>query len=240
MAVAGTAVNAGGPGVPSLFFSRFHPSLGAWSRYSMVEESMGVADTTDLYLSLPARETRGGILYYRVEMLKRPRGRPGAPLAAYLLVRAGEDYRHAPPSSYVKEMVVREADGSVSKVDLRELEDGSGSPEMRWEETGVESLRVGRRVIPCRVERGSGHSRKVVPVGSATLVEESQAEGRIWWSEDIPLFGTVRCTLELRTRSHLDPPLPGVPVSKPKVYRITVELLDFGSEGARAPFSGEH
>jgi hypothetical protein len=210
--------------------------VGAWCRYLIVDEAMGEIDSTLFYFAVLDRETTpdGDSFWVEVEMQPSRATRAQREVARALV--AGTVHDLADGDSlyrYVRELYVKKGSDPVEPadpVDLKRVTLARPTSESDWtRREGVDVRTPGREWI-CDFKELTVEESREVPTGGVTLLQRTSDRFRVWTSDEVPVFGMVKCVIERSRESRTVPPVPGIPNAGARESRTTAVVVDYGSD----------
>jgi len=211
-------------------------TVGAWCRYLVVDEAMGDADSSTVYLAIVGREkTPAGNAYW----LEIESGPFGAPPAERDVARALIDQRVQSMDEgdslyhYVIRVYTKKGQGPVeagNPDDLKRLTVVSPTSETDWQidPRGVVSTPQGE--LTCEHRRFEKDQSRDVPTGRVTLKIRQTDRVQVWISPAIPIFHLARCEIDRTRETRTVPVVRGIPDSGPKHSRTTSAIVAYGTD----------
>lgn len=210
-------------------------TVGAWCRYEVIDEAMGVSDTSTVYLAVVGREkTATGVAYW----LEVENGMRGAPKSERDVARALVDERiHTLPQGdslyhYISRFYTIKGDGPVEPGDpklLRRLTLVSPNSPTDWKTEAGRSVETPAGKFVCERRSFESSESKDIPSGRVTLKQKRSDRVVAWTSPSVPLFHLVKSEIERTRESKTVPPVRGIPESGPKKSRTTSTLVAHGT-----------
>jgi len=217
-------------------------TVGAWCRYLVVDEAMGDADSSTVYLAVVGREKTPAGNAYWLEIESSPLGAPpdDRDLARALVdervrtMAEGDSLYH-----YISRFYVKKGGGPVETGDprdLRRLTVVSPAAETDWklEPESVLSTPAGK--LTCQRRHFERDESRDIPRGKVTLTLRKNDRVQVWIAPAIPIFHLARCEIDRTREARTVPPVKGIPDSGPKHSRTTSEIVGRGT-GAKALIS---
>ncbi len=210
-----------------------------WCRYIVVDEGMGLVDSSSVYIAIVGREdTPNGPAYW----LEIENGRFGSAADDRDLARAliDADVRTMADTDslyrFVSRYYIRKGRGPVETGDVHDLKRltiVSPNSDRDWIVTPNTSTITQAGTFVCESRRFERVESNEVPSGRVRIVQERTDRVQVWTSPKIPVFHLAQCIVERERESKTIPPVRGVPVSGPRRSRTTSTVVAFGS-GAKS------
>lgn len=222
--------------VPGVEFSHLSLSQGAWCRYRVADEALGIVDSSEIYIGIPDTAMTAAGPAYWVEIETRPlHGSPDdAQILKFLVLEritsmgVGDSL-----GDYVLRLYNKSGANPPQEEDPKSFERFSqvvSTPDSSWVvRPGVATDTAGRRLTCTLKERRAEETRRI-DTGSVTLVRRSQDDFRVWFCDDVPIFRLAKCEIARVRDTETIPPIAGIPASGKKESKTTAELVAFGHD----------
>lgn len=220
--------------IPGVEFSKLSLEKGAWCRYRVADEALGVIDSSEIYIGVPESEkTEAGPAFW-VEIESRPlHGSPqdGQILKLLVLERITSMGIGDSLGDYVLRLYNKSGGRPPQEEDPKGFERFSlvvATPDSSWVETpGVAIVTAGGR-FGCTLKERQASDTREIKTGSVTLVRRGQDRFKVWFCDDVPVFRLAKCEIARMRETETVPPIPGIPASGRKESKTTAELVAFG------------
>lgn len=228
------ARDAGSFLIPGVDFHKLEFDVGSWCRYDVLDEAMGIVDSTEVYLGVTGQETTADGLAYWIEMETRPRGGapPDARLVKLLVLDSIRAFAEGDSlGQYVLKLYNRNGIHPPEEEDPRHFQDfplvnpTTGSS---WQATDDVPIDTAAGAFICTMKHRNVNNDKEIDTGSVVLLKQSSDDFTVWFSEDIPVFRMARCEIIRHRRTETRPRIPGIPPASSKDSRTRAELVAFG------------
>ncbi len=245
---AGIALVAGVPGsraadagsvlLPGIDIRTIDFEVGAWCRYVVVDEAMGVLDSSAVYIAVVGREktSRGPAYWLEIESGPVSGSPDERDLARALLderVRTMADgdslYR------YVSRYYIRKGRGPVEPGDVHDLKRltiVSPTSDRDWIVTPRTSVSTPAGRFESESRRFEKTESNEIPSGRVKIVQRRVDRVEVWTTDAVPVFHLARCVVERERESKTIPAVRGIPESGPRRSRTTSVVVAFG-KGAK-------
>jgi hypothetical protein len=213
-------------------------TVGAWCRYRVIDEAMGVTDTSTVYLAVVGREKTATGSAYWLEVESRG---PGAAQAERDAARALIDERVRSMAAddslhhYVSRFYTKKGDGPVETGDarqLRRLSIASPASGADWKSETNQTVKTPAGTFVCERRGFVRTEARDIPSGRVMLKQKRSDRVEVFTSPSVPLFHLVQSVIERTRESRTVPPVRGIPDAGPRKSRITSLLIAHGT-GAR-------
>jgi hypothetical protein len=224
--------------LPGIDLRTIEFTVGAWCRYRVVDEAMGLSDTSTVYLAVVGRENVAGAAAYWLEVESIP---PGGDRSERDTARALIDERIRDGSAgdslhaYISRFYTRKGDGAVREGDagqLRRLRIASPASPSDWTIVPGQSVPTPAGSFVCEKRFFVSTQTRDVPSGRVVLKQKRSDRVEVFTSAKVPLFHLVRSEIVRTRESRTVPPVRGIPETGPKTSRTTSLLVAHGT-GAR-------
>lgn len=232
------AADAGSVLLPGIDIRNIDFDVGAWCRYVVVDEAMGVTDSSVVYIAVVGREsTSHGVAYW----LEIENGPVSSPPSERDVARAlvDEDVRRMAEGDslyrYVREYYVKKGEGPVEPGDvhdLRRLTVVHPASDRDWVVSPRAPVATPAGELPCESRRFEKTTTSEVPSGRVTISQRRTDRVEVWTSAAVPVFHLARCVVERERESKTTPAVRGIPESGPRRSRTTSVVVAFG-KGAK-------
>lgn len=232
--VAGSSARQADFLIPGADFSKLTFEVGAWCRYYVADEALGVVDSTEIYLGITAQvRTPEGPAFW-VEMETRPRGgeaEDARVLKLLVLERIQSFSTGDSLGEFVLELYNKQGIAPPEKEDPRTFEDFSlvaPTVDSTWVSTaGVPASTIAGEFSSTMKHRLVNNDSEV-KTSNVRLIRESRDDFTVWFSDDVPVFHLARCEIVRVRRTETRPKVSGIPPSTRKDSKTTAELVAFG------------
>jgi hypothetical protein len=209
--------------------------VGAWCRYQVIDEALGEADTSTVYLAVVGREkTATGVAYWlEVENSVR-----GAPRSERDVARALVDERIRTLSEgdslyhYISRFYTVRGDGPVEPGDpkvLRRLTMVSPASQQDWKTQPDQRVETPAGKFVCEHRNFENSESRDIPSGSVVVKQKKSDRVDVWISPAVPLFHLVKSEIARSRESRTVPAVRGIPQSGPRTSRTTSILVAHGT-----------
>jgi hypothetical protein len=213
--------------------------VGTWCRYVVVDEAMGVTDSSEVYIAVVGREStpRGPAYWLEIES-----GPAAAPPSERDLARAlvDEGVRTMAEGDslyrYVSQYYHRKGRGPVEAGDvndLRRLTIVSPASDRDWVVTPHTKVSTPAGEFACESRRFEKTTSSETPSGRVKIVQRRRDQVEVWTSSAVPVFHLARCVVERERESKTVPAVRGIPASGPRRSKTTSMIVAFG-KGAKS------
>lgn len=221
--------------LPGIDMRSIEFTVGAWARYRVIDEAMGVADTSTVYLAVVGLEktSAGNAYWLEVESIA-----PGASASESDVARALVDERvqHMAPGDslhpYISRYYTQKGDGPVQEGDpkqLRRLSMASPASPADWKTETNQSVKTPAGTFVCERRSFVASEARDIPSGRVILKQKRSDRVDVFTSPSVPVFHLVKSEIERTRESHTVPPVRGIPESGPKQSRTTSLLVAHGT-----------
>ncbi len=220
--------------LPGVEFSRLTLSVGAWCRYLVVDQALGIDDSTEIYIGIPSQRTISGNEAFWVEIESKLYGRGETEREVRKLLVTGSITEASPGDSlakYILELYIKKGTSPIRAENPSGLEDlplRSPTADSSWILVHGVEVSTPAGSFSCTKKERSVTSEKVIPAGRAKLIERTNDHSAVWISDPVPIFHLVRCLIERSRESEMIPDIPGIPVPERRESRTTAELIRYG------------
>lgn len=224
--------------LPGIDMRSIEFTVGAWCRYRVIDEAMGTADTSTVYLAVVGHEKTATGNAYWLEVENVP---PGPDGAEHDVARALVDesiQRMAPGDSlhqYISRFYTRKGNGPVEEGDprqLRRLSMASPASPADWKTESGRSVTTPAGTFVCERRTFDATESRDIPSGRVILKQKRRDHVEVFTSPAVPVFHLVKSEIERTRESRTVPPVRGIPETGPKQSRTTSLLIAHGT-GAR-------
>jgi len=208
--------------------------VGKWCRYLIVDEALGVADSSEVTVAIVGREDVGGEPAYWVEFEAGPYGAAAADRDRTLALVSGGITRHARGDSlyrYVHTLYNQKGEAHPERADPRSLERLTltrPTTDADWTAGGEAAVSTPAGDLRCQRRDLSVETAKEIPSGRVTVVQRNTDRFTVWSAREVPVFHLVKCVIERTRESRTRPAVRGIPDVGPRESRTTTLLLAFG------------
>lgn len=222
--------------LPGIDIRRAELDAGKWCRYLVVDEADGISDSMIVYVAVLGTENIDGMEWFWLEFESAPVG-SGADdhdVTRVLLSSTIQDLSRGDSLyHYVREMYVRRGTEPVSAADPRDLKrltltDPTSDDD--WHIGEPESLETRMGPIVCARKELLLEESREIPAGRVKISQYRRDHFVVWTSQEVPIFGLVRCIIERERESKTIPSLPGIPEAGRRTSRVTTVLLGHGDD----------
>jgi hypothetical protein len=234
--VAVPAVCGDGFLIPGVALSDAVFEVGAWCRYLVVDEVMGVKDTTVVYLAVTGAVESDGSPAWWLELESTPKGSPPDRRELAKALISSKVKNVAPGDSlvqFVTELYVKKGSGAVEQADpsgLKQLTLSNPTPDSEWTIKSGSTIDTPNGSFVCDHKHLAVTDDREIDMGRVTLVKNDTDVFDVWLSDDVPIFRVVRCDIERVRDSRTVPQVPGIPDIEREQSRTTVELISYGKD----------
>jgi hypothetical protein len=220
--------------IPGVDFSQLDLTSGAWCRYLVVDKALGVDDSTEVYIAVPAREKTSDGDAYWVEIRSRPYGADvteGEIYKLLVLATITEATEQDTLVHYVVQFYIKKGIEPITAEDPARLRDfplGPPTSKSLWIiEPGV-TVTTPAGNFSCEKKKRAVVTEKEIPTGRIKLVEKRNDRWAVWFADEVPVFHLVKCSIERSKETKAVPEVPGIPSSGRRESETVAELLGFG------------
>ncbi|MGD8413321.1 MAG: hypothetical protein PVF33_03775 [Candidatus Latescibacterota bacterium] len=222
--------------IPGVALSDAVFEVGAWCRYLVVDEVMGVSDTTIVYLAVTGTVESKGSPAWWLELESTPKGSPPEQkeLAKALVSSAVKNV--APGDSlvqFVTELYLKKGSGPVEQADpsgLKQLTLSNPTPDSEWTVKHGVNIDTPNGSFVGDYKHLTVTDDREIDMGRVTLIKNDTDVFDVWLSDEVPIFRVVKCDIERVRDSRTVPEVPGIPGKEREQSRTTVELVSFGKD----------
>jgi hypothetical protein len=220
--------------IPGVDFSKLVLEEGAWCRYRVADEALGLIDSSEIYVGVPSRQVTPEGPAFWVEIETRPVG-AGNEDSQVLKLLVLERITRFSVGDSLGDYVVKLYNKSGTHPPREEDPKGSKrfslvipTTDSSWAATpDVPTVTAGGRFTCIKKERVVVDDKEV-PTGNVTLIKRARDDFKVWFCDDIPVFRLARCEIIRFRETETVPPITGIPASGRKISRTTAELVAFG------------
>jgi hypothetical protein len=221
--------------LPGIDMRSIEFTVGAWCRYRVIDEAMGLSDTSTVYLAVVGREKTATGNAYWLEVENVP---PGPAGVEHDVARALVDeriQRMAPGDSlhrYISRFYTQKGDGPVQEGDprqLRRLSMASPASASDWKIEAGRSITTPAGTFVCERRTFVSSEARDIPSGRVILKQKRSDHVDVFTSPSVPVFHLVKSEIERTRESRTVPPVRGIPESGPKTSRTTSLLIAHGT-----------
>jgi hypothetical protein len=233
------AADAGSVLLPGIDLRTIDFQVGAWCRYVVVDEAMGVTDSSEVYIAVVSRESTPRGAAYWLEIESGPvAGPPADRDLARALVDEGVKTMAEGDSlyRYVSRYYHRRGRGPVEAGDvndLRRLTIVSPASDRDWVVTPQTKVSTRAGEFACESRRFEKTTTSETPSGRVKIVQRRRDQVEVWTSSAVPVFHLVRCVVQRERESKTVPTVRGIPASGPRQSKTTSIIVAFG-KGAKS------
>jgi hypothetical protein len=220
--------------IPGVDFSKLVLKEGAWCRYRIADEALGLIDSSEIYVGVPSSEMTPEGSAYWVEIETRPLG-AGADEAQILKLLVLERIRSFNVGDSLGDYVVRLYNKSgthpLQEEDPKEFKRFSlviPTTDSSWVATPDVLTVTAAGDFACIKKERVVVDDKEVATGKIKLIKKARDDFKVWFCEDIPVFRLARCEIVRVRETETVPKITGIPASGRKTSRTTAELVAFG------------
>jgi hypothetical protein len=222
--------------IPGVDFSRLDLTAGAWCRYLVVDKALGIDDSTEVYIGLPARVKVSQGTATWVEIQSKPYGGGAEEEEVYKMlildsitqVSAQDTLVHYVIQFYIKKGI--EPVTAEDPARLRDFPLGPPTSKSLWIiEPGV-AVTTPAGDFSCEIKKRAVVTEKEIPAGSIKLVEKRNDRWAVWFTDEVPIFHLVKCRIERSKETKAVPEVPGIPSSGKRESETIAKLLGFGHD----------
>ncbi len=230
--------DAGSVLLPGIDIRTIDFQVGAWCRYVVVDEAMGVLDSSAVYIAVVGREKTPRGAAYWLEIESGPlRSKPADRDLARALVDEGVKTMAAGDSlyRYVSRYYIRRGRGPVEPGDahdLKRLTIVTPTSDRDWVVTPQTKISTPAGELACESRRFEKTESNEVPSGRVKIVQRRTDRVEVWTSSAVPVFHLARCVVERERESKTIPAVRGIPDSAPRRSRTTSVVVAHG-KGAK-------
>jgi len=180
--------------IPGVDFSKLVLEEGAWCRYRVADEALGLIDSSEIYVGVPSSEMTPDGLAFWVEVETRPAG-AGTEEAQVLKLLVMEQIRRFSVGDSLGDYVVRLYNRSgthpIREENPKESKRFSlviPTTDSSWVATpDVPTVTAGGHFTCIKKERVVVDDKEV-PTGNVKLIKRARDEFKVWFCDDIPVF----------------------------------------------------
>jgi hypothetical protein len=209
--------------------------VGAWCRYRVIDEAMGQADTSTVYIAVVGRETSdaGGAYWLEVATIAPGETESGQDVARALVderiktIAPGDSLHH-----FISRYYTRKGDGPVEEGDpkqLRRLSMASPASAADWKIQSERSVQVPAGTFVCEQRSFESTESRDIPSGRVILKQKRSDRVIVFTSPKVPVFHLVKSEIERTRESRTAPQVRGIPEAGPKTSRTTSLLVAHGT-----------
>jgi hypothetical protein len=232
------AADAGSVLLPGIDIRDIDFDVGAWCRYVVVDEAMGVTDSSLVYIAVVGRESTSRGTAYWLEIENGPvSSRPSERDIARALV--DEDVRRMAEGDslyrYVRKYYVRKSGGPVEPGDVHDLKRLTvvhPASDRDWVVAPRAKVVTPAGELSCESRRFEKTIANEVTSGRVKIVQRRTDRVEVWTSGAVPVFHLARCVVEREREAKTIPAVRGIPESGPRRSRTTSVVVAFG-KGAK-------
>jgi hypothetical protein len=222
--------------LPGVTFSNADFTVGAWCRYTVVDELPGERDSTIVYIAITGSTVAGGGRSFWLELKTGP---AHAETGEFEAVKAliSYDIKNLQPGDslchYVSRLYIKKGTGPVETADPAELErltSTNPTSDSDWDLSKGEKIETPGGSFLCDRKSRTVLDQREIPMGRTTLVKNDSDACDAWFCDEVPIFRLVRCVIERVRESKTVPSIPGIPDKGREVTRTTVELTEYGTD----------
>ena len=221
--------------LPGIDMRSIEFTVGAWCRYRVIDQAMGLTDTSTVYLAVVGREKTATGNAYWLEVENVP---PGPAGVEHDVARALVDeriQRMAPGDSlhhYISRFYTRKGNGPVQEGDsrqLRRLSVASPKSPSDWKSEPNKSVTTPAGTFVCERRMFDASESRDIPSGRIILKQKRSDHVEVFTSPSVPVFHLVKSEIERTRESRTVPPVRGIPETGPKKSRTTSLLIAHGT-----------
>jgi hypothetical protein len=211
-------------------------TVGRWCRYLVVDEAMGVADSSEVYLAVVGRDRTREAWWIEIESGPAGAGDGERDMARFLV--DGSVRNMTPRDSlyqYVSRLYIRRGREPVEERDPRDLTRltiVNPTSEDDWVITPDAVVATPAGELVGELRQFENIVSRDIPAGSVRIVQRNVDRVRVWRSPQVPVFHLARCEIERVRETRTVPAVKGIPAAGPRQSRTTSVLVSFG-EGAK-------
>ncbi|NIO02573.1 MAG: hypothetical protein GTO42_10580 [Candidatus Latescibacteria bacterium] len=198
-----------------------------------MDMALGIVDSTEIYIAVPSHcNTPSGGAYW-VEIESKPAGAGVEDSELFRLLVSEAITRASPQDSlvdYVLEFYIKKGSDSIKAEEPARLRDFPLGPNADSEWALVPGVTVSTPAgdFSCEEKSRSIVHEKEIPTGRVKLVEKRNDRWTVWFSQGVPIFHLVRCSIERSKETETVPAIPGIPSSGKRESQTVAELVGFG------------
>ena len=220
--------------IPGVDFSKLVLEEGAWCRYRIADEALGLTDSSEIYVGVPSSEMTGEGPAFWVEIETRPLGAGTAEAQIMKLLVLERITSFAVGDSlgdYVVRLYNKSGTNPPREEDPKAFKRFSlviPTTDSSWAATpDVPTVTAGGEFTCIKKERVVVDDKEV-PTGNVTLIKKARDDFKVWFCDEIPVFRLARCEIVRVRETETVPAIKGIPASGRKDSRTTAELVAFG------------
>lgn len=220
--------------VPGADFSQLALEKGAWCRYVVVDEALGQADSTEVYVGVPSAERTAKGPAFWLEIATRPLGAGGeeAQVLKLLVLESIAGLSEGDSlGDFVLRLYIRKGGRPAEERDPATFKDLSlvvPTAESSWETSEGVMVEAPAGRFTTKKRTRTALEEQEVPTGKVRLIKKSRDDFTVWFSDEVPVFRLVKCVVERWRETETVPRIAGIPVSGRKYSKTTAELAGFG------------
>jgi len=222
--------------IPGVDFSKLDLEEGAWCRYRIADEALGLIDTSEIYIGVPSSEMTADGAAFWVEIETRPvgAGTAEAQVMKLLVLERIRDFAVGDSlGDYVVRLYNKSGTHPPQEEDPKEFKRFSlviPTTDSSWVATpDVPTVTAGGEFTCIKKERVVVDDKEV-PTGNVKLIKKARDDFKVWFCDDIPVFRLARCEIVRVRETETVPKIKGIPASGRKVSKTTAELVAFGHD----------
>jgi hypothetical protein len=221
--------------IPGVALSEADFTAGKWCRYLVVDEIMGVRDSSVVYIAVTGVTGEGSEEAYWIEIESAPAGAPAGERETAAALISSNIKQLSPGDSlcqYVSELYIKKGTGTVESADPADLERltlSNPTADSDWIMVPGETVEIEDRTYVCVHKHLTVEDKREIPMGRVTLLKNDIDVYDVWFNDEVPVFRLVKCKIERVRDSKTVPAVPGIPDKGREISRTTIELVGFGS-----------
>jgi hypothetical protein len=235
---AARAADAGSVLLPGIDIRSVNFEVGGWCRYIVIDEAMGVLDSSEVYIAVVGREKtpRGPAYWLEIESGPVKSDRAERDVARALVderVQTMADgdslYR------YVSRYYLKKGRGPVEPGDVHDLKKltiVSPTSDRDWVVTPQTTVSTPAGTFACETRRFEKTESNETVSGRVKIVLRRTDRVEVSTSPKVPVFHLAKCVVERERESKTIPAVRGIPESGPRRSRTTSVLVANG-KGAK-------
>ncbi len=232
------AADAGSVLLPGIDIRSVNFEVGGWCRYIVIDEAMGVLDSSEVYIAVVGREKtpRGPAYWLEIESGPVKSDRAERDVARALVderVQTMADgdslYR------YVSRYYLKKGRGPVEPGDVHDLKKltiVSPTSDRDWVVTPQTTVSTPAGTFACETRRFEKTESNETVSGRVKIVLRRTDRVEVSTSPKVPVFHLAKCVVERERESKTIPTVRGIPESGPRRSRTTSVLVANG-KGAK-------
>ncbi len=207
-------------------------TVGHWCEYLVVDEAMGEADSSRVYLAVVGRDGARDAWWLEIE--SGPVGEPQEERDVVRFLVDGSVRGMAPGDSlyqYVSRLYIKRGRGPVEQGDphdLARLTIVNPTSESDWIVTSDVVVSTPAGEITGEMRQFENETSREIPAGNVKLLQRKVDRVKVWRSPRVPVFHLVRCEIERVREARTVPAVKGIPQAGPRESRTISGLVAYG------------